>query len=77
MFTVPDIPPELVDRLPGTYQDYVLLFFVLKFLGECFSSMRAGGGLKRIMMSIWFGEQTPKVVLDDYKKELSNPPTDK
>lgn len=45
-----------------------------KYLGELYSSVRAGGGLKRIILSVWLGEQTPKVVLDDYKEELKMEP---
>lgn len=74
MFTIPEFPPELTNALPGDAQTYVVWFLALRFLFECFSSIRAGGGLKRILLSIWLGEQAPKVVLDDYKKELSNPP---
>ena len=47
---------------------------VLKYIGEIYSSIKAGGGLKRIIMSVWFGEQTPKVILEDYKKELETTP---
>ena len=74
MFTIPEFPPELAAKLPGNASDYVVWFLALRFLFEVFSSVRAGGGLKRILTSIWLGEQTPKVILDDYKKEMSNPP---
>ncbi len=48
----------------------------LKYLAEFYSSVRNGGGLKRIIMSFWFGENLPKVVATDYKEELkTNPPT--
>ncbi len=43
----------------------------LKYSSELYSSVKSGGGLKRIIMSFWFGEQTPKVITDDYKKELT------
>lgn len=46
----------------------------LKYLAEFYSSVRAGGGLKRIIMAFWFGEQLPKVVAEDYKHELTTPP---
>ena len=42
----------------------------LKYLAEFYSSVRAGGGLKRIFMAFWFGEQLPKCVAQDYKAEL-------
>lgn len=46
----------------------------LKYLGEFYSTVRAGGGLKRIFMSFIYGEQLPKVIAEDYKQELSTPP---
>lgn len=51
---------------------WVMLAF--KYLSEFYGSIRNGGGLKRIITSFWLGEQTPKVIADDYKKELSTPP---
>lgn len=46
----------------------------LKYLAELYSSVRAGGGLKRIIYSFWFGEGVPKVIADDYKAELKTTP---
>lgn len=43
----------------------------LKYLAELYSSVRAGGGLRRIILSFWFGESIPKVIAEDYKTELS------
>lgn len=43
---------------------------VFKFASELFSSVRNGGGLKRIVTSFWFGENLPQAVASDYKKEL-------
>jgi len=48
-----------------------------KYLAELYSSVRAGGGLKRIVMAFCYGEQLPRVVAEDYKKELSHPPFEK
>lgn len=45
-----------------------------KYMAELYSSVRGGGGLKRIVMAFWFGEQLPRVVAEDYKAELSTPP---
>lgn len=45
-----------------------------KYLSEFYSSIRNGGGLKRIFVSFWLGENLPKVVATDYSKELSTPP---
>lgn len=46
----------------------------VKYLAELYSAVRNGGGLRRIILSFWFGENLPKVVAQDYKKELSTPP---
>lgn len=47
----------------------------VKYLAELYSTVRNGGGLKRIIMSFWFGENLPRVVAQDYKEELkTNPP---
>lgn len=50
------------------------LGIVFKALAEGYSSVVAGGGLKRIFMSFVFGEQVPKVIANDYKAELSTAP---
>lgn len=47
----------------------------LKYLLEGYSAIRNGGGLKRILMAFWFGENLPKVVAVDYKQELNPPPS--
>jgi hypothetical protein len=57
--------------IPLQYQMYIVAGgVILKYLSELYSSVRNGGGLKRILMSFWFGEQLPHVVATDYKKEL-------
>lgn len=43
----------------------------IKYLAEFYSAIRSGGGLKRIIMSFWFGENIPKVVAKDYAAELT------
>jgi hypothetical protein len=43
----------------------------LRLAAEVFSSIRTGGGLRRILLSVWFGEQVPAPIAADYKKELS------
>lgn len=69
-----DLPPELAG-IPVQYQLYLVYFgLACKYLAEFYSSVRAGGGLKRIIMAFFYGEQLPKVVAEDYKKELSTPP---
>lgn len=61
---------DLLDQLPPKY---LYLAFAAKLAAELYSSVRAGGGMKRILCSFWFGEQAPKAITEDYKKELSAP----
>lgn len=71
----------ITDEIPGlsTQHQLWLTWAVIgcKYLSEFYSSVRSGGGLKRIVMSFWLGENMPKVVVEDYKKELSTPPFEK
>lgn len=58
--------------IPTQYQLYITwAVLAFKYLSEFYSSVRAGGGMKRIILSFWLGENMPKVVVDDYKKELN------
>lgn len=60
--------------IPVQYQIYATWLIIAgKFLAELYSSVRGGGGLKRIITSFWFGEQLPKPVAEDYKEELAKP----
>jgi hypothetical protein len=43
----------------------------IKYLAELYSSVKNGGGLRRIIMSFWFGENLPTVIAKDYKEELN------
>lgn len=64
--------PTDLAGIPVQYQLYITWAVVaFKYLAEFYSSVRAGGGLKRIIMSFWFGENVPKVVAQDYKQELN------
>jgi len=71
-------PADITDvssLIPIQYQVYALYAaLALKFLGVAYSAIRNGGGLRRIIMAVWFGENLPKVVAQDYKRELSTPP---
>ena len=70
--------PDL-SGFPTQIQLHLLtLYIVAKAIGALYSSIRNGGGLKRIMTSFWLGENLPKPVNQDYKAELSKPtiPTD-
>jgi hypothetical protein len=69
-----DVPPDLMG-IPVQYQVYATWGVIAaKYLSEFYSSVRAGGGLRRILMAFWFGEQLPKVIAKDYEKELTTPP---
>ncbi len=46
----------------------------IKYLAELYSTVRNGGGLKRIVMAFWFGENLPSVIAKDYKSELQTTP---
>lgn len=71
-------PSSALENLTGlTVQQQLYMTWgtvAIKYLAELYSSVRNGGGLKRIILSFWFGENLPKVVATDYKKELSTPP---
>lgn len=61
--------------IPLQYQVwFIYAGLAIKYLAEAYSCVRNGGGLKRIIMAFWFGENLPKVVAADYKRELSTPP---
>ncbi len=67
--------PNDLAGIPLQYQVYITWSVIaFKYLSELYSSVRAGGGLKRILMAFWMGEQLPKVIAEDYKKELTTPP---
>ncbi len=70
-----DILDQVAQVVPVKYQTAILgSGMIIKWLSELYSSIKSGGGLKRIIMSFWFGEQTPKVITDDYKAELKTTP---
>ena len=70
-----DIIDQVAQVVPVKYQTAILgSGLILKWLSELYSSIKSGGGLKRIIMSFWFGEQTAKVITDDYKTELTTKP---
>ncbi len=69
------IDPVELSGVPLQQQVYLTWAFIaVKYLAEFYSSVRAGGGMRRIIMSFWFGENLPRVVAEDYKKELSTEP---
>lgn len=58
--------------IPPKYQQFaILLGLVLKYGAEFYSSIVAGGGIKRIACSFIYGENVPKVIATDYKEELN------
>lgn len=57
--------------IPLKYQVFFgMLGLAIKYLAEFYSSVRSGGGLRRIIMSFWFGESIPAVIAKDYAAEL-------
>lgn len=62
---------QLAAQIPPKYQFAGWLLVVVKYGAEFYSSVRSGGGLKRILCSFWFGEAVPSVIAKDYKEELN------
>ncbi len=64
-----------ITGLPAHVQLNILTAIVgVKLIGQLYSAVRNGGGLKRIITAFWLGENLPKCVAADYKSELSKPP---
>lgn len=67
-------PQSIAEALTGLnaqQQLYVTwVVFGLKMASELWSSIRNGGGLRKILLSFWFGENLPRPLAEDYKKEL-------
>lgn len=40
-------------------------------IGKSISAARNGGGLRRMILTVWFGENLPKPVAKDYGDELN------
>lgn len=66
--------PDLTGLTPATQLHIVQAYILLKLGGQLYSAIRSGGGLKRIISAVWFGENLPKPVAQDYKAELSKSP---
>lgn len=68
--------PTDLSGIPVQYQVYLTwAVLAFKYLSELYSSVRNGGGLRRIALSFWFGENLPAPVATDYKVELNTQPT--
>lgn len=63
---VPDLSSVNLNTQVHIMQGYM----VVKIVGGLYSSIRSGGGLKRIFTAFWLGETVPKAIADDYKDEL-------
>lgn len=63
-----DIITELLTY--ANIKDVGFWIIVLKLVSEFYSSARNKGGLRKILLSFWFGENLPRVVAEDYKKEI-------
>lgn len=69
------LPTDLTG-IPVQYQVYITWgVLAFKYLSELYSSIRNGGGLRRIILSFWFGENLPAPVASDYKAELAKQPS--
>lgn len=67
-----DTLDQIAQVVPVKYQvAFMFVTLATKWLAEFYSTVRNGGGLRRIVMSFWFGENLPKVVAQDYKQELN------
>ncbi len=67
-----DILDQVAQVVPVKYQTAILgSGIILKWLAELYSSVVAGGGIKRILFSFIYGENVPKVIANDYKEELN------
>lgn len=67
---------DLLSSLGDNWQlNGVTLVVLSKLAGELFSAIRKGGGLRRIILSVWFGENVPAPIADDYKAELNTKKT--
>lgn len=80
--SVSQASPGAIDGLLNTpFRDLQLngltAIVLFKLVGEVFSAIRKGGGLRRILFSIWFGENIPAPIAADYKRELSRAPFQK
>lgn len=72
--SVSTLPPS--DLLSTDIRDWQLngltLLVFVKLAGELVSAIRNGGGLRRIILSVWFGENVPKPIAADYSAELKS-----
>jgi hypothetical protein len=60
--------------IPAKYAAHLSLFLlVVRFSGEAFSAIKSRGGLRGIYRGLLLGENMPRVVTDDYSKELKIP----
>lgn len=67
--------PTDLTGIPVQYQVYILYFVVgLKLLGQFISSVKNGGGLRRIILTFWFGENLPKPLAEECRRKESSAP---
>jgi hypothetical protein len=65
-----DFAPIANSSINNIQLNMVTVGLLLRVAGELYSSIRGGGGLRRILTNFWFGENIPKVIAQDYKQEL-------
>lgn len=63
--------PDLTGLSPAMQLHILQAYIILKFAGSLYSALRNGGGIKRILTTVWTGENLPKPIAQDYKSELS------
>lgn len=69
------LPSTDLSGVPQQWQIYITWsVMIFAAVGKIYSSIVAGGGLKRIIMRVWFGEGIPKVIAQDYHEELNTSP---
>lgn len=70
--------PDLSKIMPLQLQVYMVYAFVLiGMTGKLLGGLRSGGGLRRMILGAWYGENIPPIVALDYPelKKASNPKT--
>lgn len=43
----------------------------LSFLGKLYGAAVAGGGIRAIVLRVWYGQNIPKAIAEDYHAELN------
>ena len=66
-------PTDLITKIPVQHQLYALeAYLILKLLGQFIGAVRGGGGLRRILLSLWYGDTVPKAIAQDVRQVEAN-----